>query len=338
MADETQVAESQTATAVEEPQASDNATPQIPDPKDMSPEELQDWNSNPKWADKYFKKSKSDASQESSPDENTEGAEPPAEQVQKKSKTADDRKVQLKGEIEELARKRKAEKEAFERETAEYEAKRTERAASKPGVNTAPPAETKGKPTDGRPIAPTPADFDTYEDFKAAEYKYVEDLTEWKSEQKTAQMEARKSYADKWMPKVNEAMAEFSDWAEVVPPLAKAGLLSKVVNEYLEETPHAAKILYRFGENAMAEAERISKLSPVKQLLETVKLEQEFLTTPKAAEPGKTPRYSRAPAPTRNLAPDSAHGDAITAAASAGNQEEYEALMNAEEAKRRSRR
>jgi len=122
--DETQVAESQTATAVEEPQASETPTSPIPDPKDMTDAQLRKWKNDPNWADEYFNKPET---QDAATAENTPDKESAAEKAPKKAKTGEDRKQQLTAQIQEKAREKRARDEEIRTLDAEIAKRRAER-------------------------------------------------------------------------------------------------------------------------------------------------------------------------------------------------------------------
>ena len=330
--DETQVAESQTATAVEEPQASETPTSPIPDPKDMTDAQLRKWKNDPNWADEYFNKPET---QDAATAENTPDKESAAEKAPKKAKTGEDRKQQLTAQIQEKAREKRALDEEIAKRRAELEDLKKPRESSKQEVDTAPPAGAKKQEsTNGKPVAPNRADYEDWESFDEARSKHYEDLADWKADQKYNQRESAKAYNQKWMGRINEAREVFPDWAEVVPPMTEALKVAPVIGRYLEKSAYSGKILYRLCEDAGSELDRISKLGEYDQIEQLVEIAKEFKTS-KASTPEPVPtRISRAPAPAANLSPTSKGGDPLQAAIANDDVGEYLKLRKAEDEKR----
>lgn len=186
----------------------------------------------------------------------------------------------------ESRRQRQLNRERERRITAETELRLLREQQSKAQPQT-PPADNE----------PKRDQFESYEAFiearatwraeKAAEEKtrkiLEEDRTKTEQEQTRGQ---REQQAKAWNAQIEKARDEVEDFEDVVS--ASEAVITPSMSQAIVESDKGALIAYHLAKNP-AEAERISKLSPSKQVAAIVALEE------KVAKPAKTP--SNAPAP-----------------------------------------
>ena len=145
---------------------------------------------------------------------------------------------------------------------------------------------------------PKVSDFQDYE-------AYTEALTDWKVDQKlkAAQTESaadreRRIQAER-ANAVNERLSkgyeEYEDFEEVA--LARDVPITEAMGAFITESDIAHKISYELGKNR-AEALRISKLSPVRQVVALAELEGKLKTPPKptSTPPPIVPNAASSPA------------------------------------------
>jgi hypothetical protein len=183
------------------------------------------------------------------------------------------------------------------------------RLAEKPAERPAERAESKGDAgQNARPVKPDPAKFDSYAAYEDAHDKYVEDLADWKTDQKLAQAreESRRQAAEaqarqraaqtleQWESRVAAARQAHPDFDEVLEDVEIP--ITPALQQALVESEHGAELAYQLAKNP-AEAQRIMKLSPLAQARELGKLEAKL--TP---EPQKKPAATNAPPPLKPVA------------------------------------
>ena len=130
------------------------------------------------------------------------GLEPGAQQ--KRQGNADSRKEELNREIRDLIAKRDQAK-----QEVEAPAKKDVKPIAEP--STAQPVDPK------RPVKPKAEDFKTWEEVQAADAKYLEDLTDYKAEQKIQEYEQRQRQSAQTQAlqvKLDEAKSRYGDEAE----------------------------------------------------------------------------------------------------------------------------
>ena len=174
------------------------------------------------------------------------------------------------------------------------------------------PTETPTKAADVPVVAPDPADPEPSADKFPDYVEWQKSWIKWNNRQDARQTKAAaavaekqtaaKAKADTWSARVTEAKTELTDFETVAqnPSLPITGTMAEAITD----TELGAQILYHLGKNP-AEAERISKLSPVAQIREIGKLENAL--APAAAADGDEPPakksvVSKAPAPHKPLA------------------------------------
>lgn len=136
---------------------------------------------------------------------------------------------------------------------------------------------------------PKREDFDTLEDYhKAIATHTAKEVarqtieTERKArqelEQKTRSENESKRVGESWNEREQAFMKEAKDYTEVLAPFLDArdgeiNDLSQAAKDAILESKHGPQILYRLALDDAAEAERIAKLSPTRQVIEIGKLE-----------------------------------------------------------------
>lgn len=143
---------------------------------------------------------------------------------------------------------------------------------------------TPASPVEGAP-KPTPASFETYDE-------YVEALTDWKVEQtinkqssaKAQQTESMVREAN-WAAKLEEARQTLPDYAEVVG--SSEVNIAPHVADALFDSDQGPALAYHMAQHPDL-ADRLNKLSPVKAAIELGRLEA-ALSTPVAKPTTKAP-------------------------------------------------
>ncbi len=164
-------------------------------------------------------------------------------------------------------------------------------------------AKLKPAPKEAGDGEPTRDKYGTYEEF-------IEARAEWKAEQAADRRlreaierdqesrvhESREKQAKEWNGKIESARKEIEDFDDVCSD--SDAPVTQAMSTAIMESDRGAHISYYLAKNP-EEAERISKLTPSKQMAAIVALEE------KVAKPVKTP--SKAPAP---ITPVSGKSDA----------------------------
>ena len=133
----------------------------------------------------------------------TPDSEPGAQQ--KRQGNAESRKEELNREIRDLIAKRDQAKQEVEAQPAKKDVK------PQAEPSTAQPVDPK------RPVKPKAEDFKTWEEVQAADAKYLEDLTDYKAEQKIQEYEQRQRQSAQTQAlqvKLDEAKSRYGDEAE----------------------------------------------------------------------------------------------------------------------------
>lgn len=254
---------------------------------------------------------------------------------EKKPKTGEERKAELKAEIDELLRKR-----------AELQGKIPE---TKPGEKKAadPPAAETGKTAKKAeaPVEPKLDDFATYAEYQAADRKYIRELVKFEAEQVvqdhqvSASVQAQnKVIEDALEARKAEAREMFADFDEVA--LDPGTPISKAMDGWILKNIKAAgafgmHVLYRLGENRGAEAKRIHALDAYDQVEELNKLRDSFKTPPAKTNTAGKAHTSAPPPATEVNGRTSTSSDPVMAALKSGDVEAYMREANAREAKAR---
>jgi hypothetical protein len=233
-----------------------------------------------------------------------------------------------------------AEREAFRKELEEYKAKAGKQDAKIPESSSVPPAPDPSQ----RPARPKQEDFKTWDAYEAASDKYLEDLADWKANQKleehseklrqqaatevmqTRLNEAKSRYGEEAEPKVlNTATTVFED--KQVPPAIKAAIgRSEVLVDALYVMGSDAEELASFVDLAKKDPlEALRKWFTVEALVkQELSKSPEPEASPEAAKraaDGKfVPAKKSAPAPPTELNGNSSPpGDERDRAANTGN-------------------
>lgn len=241
-------------------------------------------------------------------------------------KTADDR-------VQELLRDRA--KERLRAETAEAKLKALE--TPKPGEpKTDPPPAAQTKPdADPEPVEPKEKDFGTYEEYQAADRKYLRELARWEGRQETRRLDtertaqAEKSTVEKnWNERVTAARAKHADFETI----AKEIPFNQTAAAFILDSEVGPEILYHLGSNREL-AERIKGLTPIQTARELTKIESTLQTPAPAATPAPGPkRVPSAPAPPSEVGNRPAGGaDEAEEALAAGDFARYSRIMNSQE-------
>jgi len=163
----------------------------------------------------------------------------------------------------------------------------------------------------GLPPKPTVDQFEDYEQFIEAVADWTADkklLEREYKQQQTQATERQKTAIEKHQERANAIATVHADYDEAIEAVADI-IFPNTTIESIFESDHSAEVIYFLGKNR-AEAERIAKLPPVKQLIEIGKIEAKF---EKKDEPPPPKRVTQAPAPITpvnakpSLAPDPAN-------------------------------
>ncbi len=259
---------------------------------------------------------------------------------EKRPKTGEDRKVELKNEIAELLRQR-----------AELQGKTAAVTKVEPATTVEPVkvAPVKAEAASEAPKKPSVNDFATYGEYEAANDAYIADLVTYKAAELIAAHDtkreteaAQRTYQEAWVKKVAEAKAEFSDFEAVAfNPNVNLGPIAGVMMQFLKTKAGAneARVLYKLGENDGAEAKRILALDPFDQVEALVGIKQS-LGSPTKKEEVTTPvkRHTAAPPPATSLGGNATDiADAGEASLAGGDFASYMAKANAAEKKAAAR-
>lgn len=173
---------------------------------------------------------------------------------------------------------------------AETRARMLEERLAQLEARNAPQAQKPAQPADD---APKIADFQDIESYTAAvaEYKAQKILERRIAEMTTAQREASQRQQDAalhsaWSERVAKTAAEFPDWEDVAAE--SEATVTNVMQRAILESDLGPKVAYFLAKNP-DEAERISKLSPMRQIAEIGKLEDKVSTLKSVRQPSKAP-------------------------------------------------
>jgi hypothetical protein len=257
---------------------------------------------------------------------------------EKKPKTGEDRKAELKADIDKLLKQRaelrgetQVEKPGV-KEAASPAA--VEPAKAAPAAEPAKPAAVEVKAGEA-PKAPSLADFETLAQWQTAQDKYVTDLVEFRlaaSEQKRiteATMNARNA---QFKTRVDAAKEEHADFAEVA--FRATTPITPVMVGFLQDSDQEARLLYKLGENDSAEGKRISALTPYAQVRALIAIEDSLPTVgKKEAVTPPVKKHTAAPAPATSLGGNAEAVDDPVASLAANDFAAYAAKENAREKK-----
>jgi len=233
-----------------------------------------------------------------------------------------------------------AEREALRKELEELKAGKGKQDAKTPEPSSVPQPADPSK----RPVRPRQEDFKTWDEYETASDKYLEDLADWKANQKleehTAKLrqqaatetmqqrlnEAKTRYGDEAEPKILETAQTVFEDKGVAPAIKTAIGRSEVMVDALYVMGSDADGLASFVELAQKDPlEALRKWftveALVKQELSKAKPEPEKQETPPRASDGRFQPVKRsAPAPPTELnGSSSPPGDERDRAANAGN-------------------
>lgn len=268
--------------------------------------------------------------------EKAAGAEPGKETQERSKKTGEDRKAELKAEIDALLLERATLKGKIPGETK----------ADPPTAK--PVEETKKDEKAKAPDRPKIKDFTTLEEYDDAVDKYTRELV--KSEAKTALEEYKASAVvqnqnkvieDALQARQSEAREMFADFDTVA--LDKNTPISPAMDGWILKNVKSPgglgmHVLYRLGENGAAEAKRIFALDAYDQAEELNKIRDAFKTkTPPAkTNAAAATAHTKAPPPATELNGRATEpADAGMAALKHHDFETYQRLENARELKTR---
>lgn len=153
------------------------------------------------------------------------------------------------------------------------------------------PIETKADPS--RPIAPDPDKFDTHAEYLKAHNEYVDKLTDWKYDQRTAadKKVARENAVkteyeglkQKHFERVGEFRKSHADWAETLESIGDVRM-SPTVEHAILDSDNSAELLYAFAKDP-EEFKRICSLTPEKATRAIGRFESKIDSAPSTATP-----------------------------------------------------
>jgi hypothetical protein len=239
---------------------------------------------------------------------------------------------------------------------SELEARLARQEAPEPKEEPAPKAEAKVEQE--RP-KPTPQDTDDKGKAKYKTYEeYLEDLADWKAEQKLAafrkeqaeqleqskQREQQDTASRQFTEQVNAVMERYPDFKEVALdtnlPVPQGGVVEQwILRLSAAGDVTGAELLYHLAKNP-DHLKAINDMNPVDAAREMVLLEAELSgEEPAAEEQPKGPnRVSKAPPPVPEVGNRSAAGnDPIVSALNEGDFQKYREAMNEKELKKHRR-
>lgn len=266
--------------------------------------------------------------------------------VEKKAapKTGEDRKAELRAEIQALLDER-----AKLQGKIPAAAPGEKPADPPPAAVVAPPAAKPAEPGK-RPVKPDPKDFSTMGALREADAQYAEDNAKYYALEAVQTDRATREVASQnqviqtaLQARQAEARAMFPDDFDAVAlnpktPLTKA-MDGWILKNSKLEGGLGMHVLYRLGQNDSAEALRIGQLDAYDQAEELNKIRDSFTGKTAAAAAAATPakrQTTTAPSPATDLGSRTAEpGDPIMAALARGDMETYTRLQNAAEIKER---
>lgn len=236
---------------------------------------------------------------------------------------------------------------------ADLEAQLASRTAREPEALPVPKVEAK--PPDKERAKPTPSDNDDKGQAKYATYEdYLEDLADWKVEQRIVKLEKetiekdakaaverdQRAISDKWKEQVDSARSKHADFMEVALDPKLPIPQGSAVEQWVLDSDIGTEILYHLAKHP-DELKAIHAMPPVKAARALTILEAELSDSP-APPPEPAPasaakRVTSAPPPAhevgnRQRAPDY---DPVAEALAEGNFEAYRRAENAKEIKSR---
>ncbi|MFA5265180.1 MAG: hypothetical protein WC378_15260, partial [Opitutaceae bacterium] len=266
-----------------------------------------------------------------------DAAKPNDTQPEHKKRGGESRKQELAAEIQDML----AERARVKRELEEDQRKLDQ---SKQGAKTDPPA-VADKPSAEAPKRPKIDDFETYEEFDAAQDKYFSDLADFKAreavkadretrekaEAERKEQEAKSKEVQNWQEKVTKARSKHADFDKVAFDAQIP--ISDAMKKFFLQSPDGADLLYDLGSN-ISEAQRIFSLSEFETNRELTKLE--------LAIPSKTPKpktVTQSNPPPKEVGGFAKTGDdAVAAALESGDTRAYIDEANRRDAARLQRK
>ncbi len=217
------------------------------------------------------------------------------------------------------------------------------------------PPETREEPAAAKPqtterAKPQPADRDKDGKAKYASYEeYLEDLADWKAEQRLKVYESEQAEKQRaagvarenrrieqfWNERVDKARARYQDFdAALDPKNGPAADIApgSVVDQWILQSPQGADLLYFFSQNR-ADLRRLARLHPVDAARELAAIEAAMEDERHAQ---KTARTTKAPPPSREIGGrGTAAVDDVTKAVADDDVGGYIAAMNRREIARK---
>jgi hypothetical protein len=175
-----------------------------------------------------------------------------------------------------------------EQRASEAERKLAEFQGSRPAAESGKPAQPAAEKPNDKPVL---KDYETYEAFN-------EDLVKWTVEQREAEREIKKRAADQQTAqrqldkahgdRIAAAKEKYSDWDEKIGTLTVP--ISQELHNAIVESELGPEVVY-YVANHPEEGDRISKLSPARQIAEFGKLEAriEAASAPSGTKTEKRP-------------------------------------------------
>lgn len=183
-----------------------------------------------------------------------------------------------------------------------------------------PPSAAPAPPVPQEPKEPKEKDFDTHEEFVSAREKFIEDRAVYRAKKAAAeeiaafqkkvqkqleqedqdaavraQAKLREQADKQFAEQVDDARERYEDFDEVVfDPNLK---ITSAMDYFVHKSPKGADVAYHVASNPK-EAERISKLPDVRQIIELGKIEAKFLSEekpPSQQQPGSEQNQQAAP-------------------------------------------
>jgi phosphoglycolate phosphatase-like HAD superfamily hydrolase len=195
--------------------------------------------------------------------------------------------------------------------------------------------------TDGKPVKPNPDDFESHADYEKAQDKYVEDLVDWKADQKlkAKELDAKKeklkseeqSLLEAHMGRIATFKKDHADFEEVIEE-AEDVPLSITVRDCILNSEDSAALMYELAKDP-EELERICEL-PALQAARAIGRIEARLQKESSAKETPEPKVTKAPKPLSPIGSGSAKTGKRSIFDEKLSQKEYERMMEEREARR----
>lgn len=278
--------------------------------------------------------------------------EPPKNEGAEPSTASSDGEKPETGPESETGTQREAPKrnaEARIRQLVEENKRLREQQGAKPAAEPVQPVQTE-KPTQqtppaaqGRPVRPKSEEFNTYPEYEAAEDKYLEDLADWKADQRDklkaqSQQEAEvaksnQQRAESWKERQESFRTQTPDYDAAVAK-ADSEPCSVAMVEFMLDSEHGAALQYHLATH-VEDLRRIAALAPLAQIKELTKIEASLESkTPAPTPTTKKPTTGASKPPTELSGRATAPEDEAASAIEAGDFDRYRRIMNARDRKK----